>query len=163
VSERECHEFFMRQALSLGRQASQVGEVPIGALLVMGEELIAASHNGKEGMKDPTAHAEILVLRAAARQLGRWRLTGATLYVTLEPCAMCAGALIQARVSRLIFGTHDPKAGGCGSVFNIVQDPRLNHQMEVISGVLENDVQELLQLFFSGLRQRPTERWPSPV
>lgn len=157
------HEHFMRQAFSLGRQASLVGEVPVGALLVIGDEVIAASFNGKERMKDPTAHAEILVIREAANRLGRWRLTGSTLYVTLEPCSMCAGALVQSRVSGLVFGAHDPKAGGCGSVFNIVQERHLNHQVEVVSGILGQEVQELLQSFFGGLRQQPTERWPSPV
>ena len=159
----DTHDSFMRQALALGQQASQVGEVPVGAILVRGGELIAASYNGKERMKDPTAHAEILVIREAATRLGRWRLTGTTLYVTLEPCAMCAGALVQARVSRLVFGAFDRRAGGCGTVFNIVQDRRLNHQVEVVSGVLGLEVQELLQSFFGGLRQRPAERWPSPV
>ena len=153
----------MKQAILLGLEASRAGEVPVGAVLVVGQEAIASSYNGKERMKDPTAHAEILALRDGANRLGRWRLTGADLYVTLEPCAMCAGALVQARVSRLIFGAHDPKAGGCGSVFNIVREPRLNHRVEVISGVLGGDVQELLQSFFGGLRRRPTERWPSSV
>jgi tRNA(adenine34) deaminase len=163
VGEEERHDYFMRRALSLGQEASRAGEVPVGALLVVGQEVVASSYNGKERMKDPTAHAEILAIREGANRLGRWRLTGADLYVTLEPCAMCAGALIQARVSRLIFGAHDPKAGGCGSVFNIVQQPRLNHRVEVITGVLGQEVQGLLQSFFGGLRQRPTERWPSPV
>lgn len=160
---QDDHHGLMRQAISLGREAAQVGEVPVGAILVLGDEVIAASYNGKERMKDPTAHAEILVIREAATRLGRWRLTGTTLYVTLEPCAMCAGALVQARISRLVFGAHDRKAGGCGTVFNIVQDRRLNHQVEVVSGVLGGEVQELLQTFFGGLRHRPAERWPSPA
>lgn len=162
VSDLLRHEYFMRQALGLGRQASQLGEVPVGALLVSEEEIIASSCNTKERWKDPTAHAEVLVIREAAGRLDRWRLTGTTLYVTLEPCAMCAGALVQARVSRLVFGARDPKAGGCGSVFNIVQERRLNHKVEIISGVLEKETQGLLQRFFEGLRQR-SERWPSPV
>jgi tRNA(adenine34) deaminase len=163
MTEEARHDFFMRQAIALGLAASRAGEVPVGAVLVVGNDVIATSYNGKERMKDPTAHAEILVLRDGANRLGRWRLTGADLYVTLEPCAMCAGALVQARVSRLIFGAHDPKAGGCGSVFNIVREPRLNHRVEVISGVLGREVQGLLQSFFGGLRRRPTERWPSTV
>ncbi len=147
----------MREALSEAEAASGRGEVPIGALIVADGEVIARAHNLKENGPDPTGHAEILVLREAAKKLARWRLTGATLYVTMEPCAMCAGAAVQARLSRLVFGVKDPKGGGCGSVFNIVQHPRLNHQIEVVSGVLEEEIGALLQRFFEGLRNRGAE------
>ncbi len=150
----EIDENFMRMALEEARLAPDKGEVPIGAVLVYEGEVLARAHNFKETLHDPTAHAELLVLKEAARKLGRWRLTGAHLYVTMEPCSMCAGAIVQARISRLVFGVQDPKAGACGSVFNIPQEPRLNHRVEIFHGALEQEIQELLQGFFSRLRAR---------
>lgn len=150
----EIDENFMRMALEEARLAPDKGEVPIGAVLVYEGEILARAHNFKETLNDPTAHAELLVLKEAARKLGRWRLTGAHLYVTMEPCSMCAGAIVQARISRLVFGVRDPKAGACGSVFNIPQEPRLNHRVEIFHGALEQEIQELLQGFFNRLRGR---------
>ncbi len=150
----EIDENFMRMALDEARLAPDKGEVPIGAVLVYEGEVLARAHNFKETLNDPTAHAELLVLKEAARKLERWRLTGAHLYVTMEPCSMCAGAIVQARISRLVFGVRDPKAGACGSVFNIPQEPRLNHRVEIFHGALEQEIQGLLQGFFSRLRSR---------
>jgi tRNA(adenine34) deaminase len=150
----EIDENFMSMALEEARQAPDRGEVPIGAVLVYEGEVLARAHNLKETLNDPTAHAELLVLKEAARRLGQWRLTGAHLYVTMEPCSMCAGAMIQSRISRLVFGVRDAKAGACGSVFNIPQEPRLNHRVEVIHGTHEQEIQELLQGFFNRLRSR---------
>jgi tRNA(adenine34) deaminase len=150
----EIDENFMRMALDEARLAPDKGEVPIGAVLVYEGEILARAHNFKETLNDPTAHAELLVLKEAARKLGRWRLTGSHLYVTMEPCSMCAGAIVQARISRLVFGVRDPKAGACGSVFNIPQEPRLNHRVEIFHGALEQEIQGLLQGFFSRLRSR---------
>lgn len=145
-------EKFMAVALEEARRAMEAGEVPVGAVMVYGGEVIARAHNRREGFQDPTAHAEMLALREAARKLGRWRLTGTTLYVTLEPCAMCAGAMVLARLDRLVYGCDDPKAGACGSVFEIVRDPRLNHRMEVSTGVLEDECRDVLRGFFESRR-----------
>lgn len=142
----------MGLALDEARQAPLKQEVPIGAVLAYEGEVLARAHNLKENLKDPTAHAELLVIKEASRKLERWRLNGVHLYVTMEPCAMCAGAMVQARVSRLIFGVRDPKAGACGSIFNVPQEPRLNHRLEVLHGVLEQEIQDLLQGFFGWLR-----------
>ena len=144
---------FMAIALEEARRAMDDGEVPVGAVMVYGGEVIARAHNRREGFQDPTAHAEMLVLREAARKLGRWRLTGATLYVTLEPCAMCAGALVLARIDRLVYGCDDPKAGACGSLFDIVREPRLNHRMEVLSRVSEEECRSVLKEFFESRRK----------
>jgi len=143
---------FMAVAVEEARRAMEAGEVPVGAVLVYGGEVIARAHNRREGFQDPTAHAEMLVLREAARKLGRWRLTGTTMYVTLEPCAMCAGALVLARIDRLVYGCDDPKAGACGSIFDIIREPRLNHRMEVVSGVSRDDCQSVLKDFFKDRR-----------
>jgi tRNA(adenine34) deaminase len=143
----------MSLALEESCRAMENGEVPVGALVVHNGEIIARSHNLREGLQDPVAHAEMLVLREAARRLGRWRLTGATLYVTLEPCAMCAGALMLARIDRLVYGCEDPKAGACGSVFEIVREPRLNHRIEVVRGVLQEECQSVLKKFFANRRE----------
>ena len=146
-------EFFMKKALHLARQAAEMGEVPVGAVLVGEEgEILAEAFNQPISLRDPTAHAEILALREGARKLGNYRLLGTTLYVTLEPCPMCAGALVYARVKRLVFGAFDPKTGACGSVYNIVRDERLNHRLEVSGGVLEEEARALLQRFFKERR-----------
>jgi tRNA(adenine34) deaminase len=143
----------MRLALEQARKASTLGEVPIGAVLVRNEQILAQAHNFRELWQDPTAHAEIVAIREAATQSGSWRLTDTTLYVTLEPCAMCIGAIVLARIPRLVFGALDPKAGACGSIFDLPAERKLNHRVEVISGVLEQESQELLQTFFKNLRQ----------
>ena len=149
---------YMRLALEQSGLAPALGEVPIGAVLVQDGQVLAQVHNFREVWQDPTAHAEIVAIREAAGRLGTWRLTGATLYVTVEPCSMCAGAIIQSRISRLVFGARDPKAGACGSVFNLPEERRLNHKVEVTGGVLERESQELIQTFFRTLREDVNER-----
>ncbi|MEX0832926.1 MAG: tRNA adenosine(34) deaminase TadA [Actinomycetota bacterium] len=141
----------MRVALS--EAASCDPDVPVGAVVSRGGEILARAANARERLSDPTAHAEILALRSAAESVGSWRLEGCTLYVTLEPCAMCAGALVIARVERLVYGAADPKGGFAGSLGDLVRDPRLNHRAEVVSGVLSEQSGELLQSFFRERRQ----------
>ncbi len=143
---------FMRLALAEAEKAAAMGETPVGAVLVIGDEVIAAAHNMRETWQDPAAHAELLVVREAAARLGRWRLQDATVYVTLEPCLMCSGALVLARVGRLVYGCRDPKAGALGSVYDVVRDGRLNHTYRITPGVLEADCRELLTGFFARLR-----------
>ncbi len=138
----------MRRALALAKKAEALGEVPVGALLVLDDELVAESFNQSIQAKDPTAHAEILVLRQAAQKLNNYRLINTTLYVTLEPCPMCAGAMVHARVQRLVFGALDPKTGAAGSILNLVQDPRLNHRINCHGGVLPGECGDLLREFF---------------
>ncbi|MFQ5690197.1 MAG: tRNA adenosine(34) deaminase TadA [Gemmatimonadota bacterium] len=144
---------WMERALELAREAAEREEVPVGAVLVGDGGVLSEARNRTRERSDPTAHAEILALRRAAAALGDWRLEGATLYTTLEPCAMCAGALVLARVRRLVFGARDPKAGMCGSVGNLVQDRRLNHRLEVMGGVREEEAAALLRRFFRDRRQ----------
>lgn len=146
---------FMRMALEEAAQAPAVGEVPIAALVVHEGRVLAQTHNYRESWQDPTAHAEVIAIRAAAAALGTWRLTGATLYVTVEPCAMCIGAIILARINRVVFGAKDSKAGACGSLFTIPTEPKLNHQVLVTGGILEQESQYLLQSFFKQLREAP--------
>jgi len=142
----------MTVALAEARLAGDAGEVPIGAVVVHEGQIIARGQNSVIRMSDPTAHAEIVALRTAAATLGNYRLNGCTLYVTLEPCAMCAGAMIHARIDRLVFATPDPKAGACGSVLSVLNHPQLNHQMEVEQGILADESAELLRGFFRGRR-----------
>ena len=142
---------YMSMALKQAASAAEAGEVPIGAVLVNNEAVIASDRNRREELKDASAHAEILVIRSGGAILGGWRLTGCTLYVTLEPCPMCAGAMVQARLDRLVFGAYDPKAGAAGILYDVVRDERLNHRLEVTGGVLEEECAALLQQFF---RQR---------
>ena len=142
----------MARALDLARQAQAAGEVPVGAVLVRDGLVIAAAHNSPIGRHDPSAHAEILVLREAGQRLGNYRLPGTTLYVTLEPCPMCAGALVHARVERLVYGAPDPRAGAAGTVFDIVRSGELNHWVEVQGGVCADDAAALLQAFFRARR-----------
>jgi len=144
----------MKEALAEAARATEHGDVPVGAVVVINGEIVARRHNEREAAGDPTAHAEILALRDAAARAGTWRLEGATLFVTLEPCPMCAGALIAARVGRLVFGAVDPKAGACGSLYNVCADPRLNHELPVTAGVLGSEASELLASFFNGLREQ---------
>lgn len=144
----------MRLAVDEARLAAASGEVPVGAILITDGAVIARAHNQREALQDPTAHAELIAIREAASHLGSWRLTGSTLYVTMEPCAMCVGAAILARVERVVFGAWDAKAGACGSLLNIPEERRLNHRIDVVGGVLEEDSRELLQRFFQGLREK---------
>ena len=143
---------FMRMALEEASRAPAVGEVPIAALIVQNSQVLAQTHNYRELWQDPTAHAEVIAIRAAAIALGTWRLTDTTLYVTVEPCSMCIGAIILARISRVVFGAWDPKAGACGSVFDFTNEPRLNHHVEILGGLLEQESQALIQQFFRQLR-----------
>ena len=147
-------ERFMTQALALARHAAELGEVPVGAVAVLDGRVVGTGYNRREVDANPLAHAEMFALEGAARAVGAWRLTGVTLYVTLEPCPMCAGAMVQGRVSRLVYGTADPKAGAVGSLYNIVQDPRLNHRVEVTTGVCAEESARVLKDFFAALRRR---------
>jgi tRNA(adenine34) deaminase len=152
ASARAGDEAFLRLALEEARAAYALGEVPIGAVVVLEGAVVSRAHNLRETNADPTAHAEVVALREAARVLDSWRLDGATLYVTLEPCFMCAGALVNARVARLVFGAHDPKAGAVGSLADVARDVRLNHRLEVRSGVLATECGDLLKRFFAERR-----------
>lgn len=151
---------FMRMALTEAARAPAVGEVPIAALIIQNGQVLAQTHNYRESWQDPTAHAELIAIRAAATALGTWRLTDTTLYVTLEPCSMCIGAIILARVSRVVFGAKDPKAGACGSLFDLPAEPKLNHQVLVTGGILEQESQHLLQDFFKQLREHSSMTKP---
>lgn len=143
----------MREALGLAERAAAEGEVPVGAVVVTGEgQLVGAGQNRRERDRDPTAHAEMFAIRAAASRLGSWRLAGCTLYVTLEPCAMCAGAAVLARIERLVYGASDPKGGFCGTLGDLVRHPQLNHRVEVLGGVLAEESGAGLRAFFAGLR-----------
>ena len=148
------HTIFMRAALEEAQKAFEKGEVPVGAVLVKEDEIIARAHNLKEERRDPTAHAEILVIQEASRILSSWRLSGTTLYVTIEPCPMCAGALIQARIEKLVFGARDSRAGVCGSLYNLVQDSRFNHCLEIEEGILKDSCAEIMQRFFKSRRKK---------
>jgi len=141
-------EVWMRLALDEAADAERLGEVPIGAVVVLGEKVIGRGHNRVRAERDPTAHAEIVALRDAARFLDNYRLTGTTLYVTIEPCPMCAGALVNARVARLVYGAADPRAGAVTTLFQLCTDPRLNHRVEIHGGVLEAECREMIQSFF---------------
>jgi tRNA(Arg) A34 adenosine deaminase TadA len=143
---------FMREALAAAAAAASLGEVPIGAVIVREGRVIARGENRRERDRDPTAHAEMIAFREAARHLGGWRLTECTLYVTLEPCAMCAGAAVQARLPRLVFGAADPKGGAGGSVVDLLRDARFSHTVEVAAGVCEDECGALLRRFFATLR-----------
>jgi tRNA(adenine34) deaminase len=151
-SERD--ERWMRSALALAEAAARVGEVPIGAVVVAGEELLAGAGNARESTDDPCGHAELLAIRAAAQRRGHWRLDGCTVYVTLEPCAMCTGAMVLARIERCVFGATDPKGGFCGTLGALHDHPRLNHRFPVQGGVLEAESAGLLRSFFAELRRK---------
>lgn len=144
----------MTQALALAEQAASLGEVPVGAVVVLDGQVVGRGFNRREVDHDPLSHAELLAIAEASRHLQRWRLSDATLYVTLEPCTMCAGALIQARLKRLVFGAMDPKAGAVGSLYDVLKDERHNHRVEVVGGVLEAESSRLLKDFFVALRGR---------
>ena len=145
---------FMAVALELAATAASLGEVPVGAIAVKDGQIIGRGYNRREIDRDPFSHAEFNAMREAAQAVGAWRLSGVTIYVTLEPCAMCAGALVQSRVSRLVFGAMDPKAGAVGSLYNLAVDPRHNHRVEVTGGVMSEACSQALKIFFANLRAR---------
>lgn len=147
------HKDYMRLAMELAEQAAQGGDVPVGALVVRDGEIVGRGFNRRESEQNATAHAEIIAINAACERLGRWRLNDCTLYVTMEPCPMCAGAIVLARLGRLVFGCNDSNWGGCGSVFNIAEYPALNHATEVIGGVCEAECAEQVRDFFRSRRQ----------
>lgn len=148
---------WMRRALELAKLAHYAGDVPVGAIVVKNGQVLATGYNQREVLSDPTAHAEVIAVRQASKTLEQWRLDGATLYVTLEPCAMCAGAIVNSRLERLVFGAKDPKGGACGSLFNVPADPRVNHRVSITSGILEDESIELLQNFFGEKRRLAKE------
>ena len=148
------HEAFMRLALSQAEQAYAEDEVPVGAIIVRNDKIIAAAHNQCEMLRDPTAHAEMLAITQAAEACGNWRLIDCALYVTLEPCPMCAGAILQARIPHVIYGTADPKAGAVHSLYQLLNDPRLNHDCQVVREVLERECGEMISRFFQEKRKR---------
>lgn len=148
----EADERFMRLALDHAERARTTGDVPVGAVVVQGDEVLASATNEREARPDPTAHAELLALKDASQKLGTWRLSDCTLYVTLEPCPMCSGAVVLARLARLVYGTQDPRGGAAYSLYNIPQDPRLNHHVEITTGVLEEQCRDLLSDFFKDRR-----------
>jgi tRNA(adenine34) deaminase len=152
------HEIFMKMALREANKALELGEVPVGAVIVHNGAVVGRGHNQTEGLKDPTAHAEILAITAAANTLGSWRLEDCTLYVTLEPCTMCGGAIVLARIPHLVFAAFDPKAGACGSVHNVVQKEELNHRVEITAGILEPEGRVLLKDFFRDLREKAKQK-----
>jgi tRNA(adenine34) deaminase len=151
--DRTSDDYFMRLALAEARAAVEHDDVPVGAIIVRDGVVVARAHNQRELLNDPTAHAEIIALTQASAALGSWRLTACTAYVTLEPCVMCAGALVNARVSKLVYGATDPKAGATESLYHITQDERLNHQVEMVSGILADECGEILREFFRARRQ----------
>ncbi|WP_213974203.1 tRNA adenosine(34) deaminase TadA [Tepidanaerobacter acetatoxydans] len=151
----ECQKddfFFMRQAIQEAKRAMEIDEVPIGAVIVKADEVIARAHNLRETLQDATAHAELLAIRKACEVLGTWRLEGCTLYVTLEPCPMCAGAVILSRVDRLVFGAKDPKGGACGSLMNLPADERFNHRPKIAAGIMADECGNILKKFFQDKR-----------
>jgi tRNA(adenine34) deaminase len=148
LHQDEIDRRFMQQAVELARQCVDCEDVPVGALVTRAGRVIGRGYNQREKLQDPTAHAEMIALTAAAAYVGHWRLEDCTLYVTLEPCPMCAGALVLARLPRLVYGAADPKGGACGSLFTITEDPRLNHRVETVAGILAEPCAELLREFF---------------
>lgn len=148
----------MAEALRQARAAAEAGEVPVGAVAVINGRIVGRAGNQREMLRDPTAHAEMLVITQAAAELGSWRLEGVTVYVTLEPCAMCAGAMVLGRVARLVYGAADPKAGACGSVLNVIEHPALNHRVPVESGVLAGECAAVLKEFFAKRRGAADEQ-----
>ncbi|KRQ86224.1 tRNA-specific adenosine deaminase [Caloramator mitchellensis] len=142
------HEYFMKIAIEEAKKSFLLDEVPVGAVIVKDNKIIAKGHNARETLKNALAHAEIIAIDEACRSLGGWRLLDCTMYVTLEPCPMCAGALVNARIKTLVFGAKDYRSGACGSIYNIANDERLNHRIEVIGGILEDECRVLMQYFF---------------
>ena len=161
-SQAQWQSEAMTAAFALAEEAAAAGEIPVGAVVVDREGVIIGRGHNRRQSGDPLGHAELIAIREAAERIGDWRLEGTTMVVTLEPCAMCAGALVNARVARLVFAAYDPKAGFCGSLGNLVQDPRLNHRLQLEGGFMEERSRQMLQDFFQQLRQRDrTERWQS--
>ncbi|HEV7590383.1 MAG TPA: tRNA adenosine(34) deaminase TadA [Longimicrobium sp.] len=163
MSDQEDDERWMRLALEEASAAEALGEVPVGAVIVRDGELVARGHNLTHTRQDPSAHAEMVAIRRAAEVIGHWRLLGCTLYVTLEPCAMCSGAIVLARIPRLVFAAADPKAGMSGSLENLVQHPRLNHRVELAAGVLADEAGDVLRAFFRARRRQPRDDQQEPV
>ena len=157
MSDNSDYQSAMQLALEEANSALLHDDVPVGAVVLLDGEVIASRHNERELSKDPTAHAEVLAIRDASAAIGSWRLNEATLVVTLEPCAMCAGAAVASRLGRIVFGTFDPKAGATGSLYNICDDARLNHQVEIVSGIYQQECGDILREFFAARRKRPTE------
>jgi tRNA(adenine34) deaminase len=153
-SGKRSDEYFMRRALAEAARGLKEGEVPVGAVVVLDGKVIARAHNRPIHLNDPSAHAEILALRRAGRKLGNYRLSGCTLYVTIEPCAMCAGAIIHSRIERVVFGGFDPKAGASGSALTVLNHPKLNHQVDVVQGVLADDCASIIREFFRRKRRK---------
>ena len=158
AEQHDDDERWMKVALEEAQLAADKGEVPVGAVVVHEGSVIAKSHNLRELNKDPLAHAELLAIADAAKLLGRWRLIECTLYVTLEPCPMCAGAIVNSRLDRIVYGASDPRAGACGTIFNIVEDERLNHRPEVVRGILQEPCSQILSKFFKDLRAKRKDR-----
>lgn len=156
MANLEADIYYMRQALKLAQRAAEEGEVPVGAVLVADGRIVGQGYNSREGARDATAHAEMIAIRAACAVMGGWRLPNATMYVTLEPCPMCAGALVLSRVERLVYAAADPKSGAAGTLFDIVRCPALNHRLEVAGGVLEDEAAALLSKFFATKRNPKT-------
>lgn len=155
--EQAVHEYWMRQAIAEARKAEELGEVPIGAVVVRHGEIIGRGYNLRETTMDSTAHAEMVAIRQASKVMNSWRLLDCQLYVTLEPCPMCAGAIVQSRVPLTVYGTPDPKAGCAGTLMNLLEEPRFNHRTEVIQGILQEECAEMLTSFFRRLRQKPSK------
>jgi tRNA(adenine34) deaminase len=151
---KKDHDYWMALAIAEAAKARAKDEVPIGCVIVRGEKIIARGHNLRESAQDPAAHAELIAIRKAARKLDSWRLLDTTLYVTLEPCIMCMGAIILARIPTVVFGCHDPKGGAAGTLYDLSDDPRLNHRVELVPRVLEGECSSLLSSFFADLRRR---------
>jgi len=148
---------WMRLALQEAEKALRKGEVPVGAIIVLDDQIIGRGHNQTEQLKDPTAHAEILAITSACQVIGDWRLDNAVMFCTLEPCSMCAGAAVLARIKKIVYGASDPKFGGCGSIFTIPTETRLNHRCEIVRGVCEEEIAALMKLFFQQVRQNKTK------
>lgn len=153
-TEEQKHDKYMQAAIEEAKKAAQIGEVPIGAVIVRNDEIVGRGYNLRETKKDPTLHAEMIAIREASERLGGWRLIGCTLYVTLEPCPMCAGAIVQSRIEQVVYGAPDPKAGCTGTLMNLLNEPRFNHQVPVIRGVREEECAMLLKEFFRALRSK---------
>ena len=156
--EQDRNNKFMKEALKEAKKAYDKEEIPVGAVIVRDDKIIARGHNIKELKKDTTKHAEIIAIQKASKKMDAWRLEGCTLYVTLEPCAMCAGALIQSRIKKVVIGTMDKKTGACGSVLNLLEDYKFNHQVEIETGIMETECREILQHFFKELRKKKSKK-----
>ncbi|GAB6992628.1 tRNA adenosine(34) deaminase TadA [Paenibacillus pini] len=154
IVDNSNHEFWMREAMAQARLAEELGEVPIGAVIVRGGEIVGRGYNLRETTSDATAHAEIVAIREASRHLKSWRLLDCSLYVTLEPCPMCAGAIVQSRIPQVVYGTGDPKAGCAGTLMNLLQEPRFNHRTEVVDNILQQECAGMLTTFFRKLRSK---------